>query len=113
MKKEVAEKWVVALRSGKYKQGSGTLQGIARTYCCLGVLCEIAPANKKLIAVDGMLLGSNLATQPDVKDWADMATSLGSLYTNTDREISLAMLNDSGKTFEEIADIIEKNWEKL
>lgn len=37
MKKEYAEKWVEALRSGKYQQGTGNLC-LDNKYCCLGVL---------------------------------------------------------------------------
>tara|TARA_R110000765_G_scaffold295038_1_gene390141 strand:- start:4 stop:411 length:408 start_codon:yes stop_codon:yes gene_type:complete len=45
--KEFKEKWINALRSGLYKQGSGSLvhehqvTGVI-SYCCLGVACEIA-----------------------------------------------------------------------
>ena len=43
MKKEIAKKWVAALRSGEYKQTRETLACDARTkHCCLGVLCELA-----------------------------------------------------------------------
>lgn len=38
---EVKAKWVEALRSGKYKQGRYNLH-YKDTYCCLGVLCEVA-----------------------------------------------------------------------
>lgn len=34
--------WVDALRSGKYKQGSGYLRQ-GDKYCCLGVVCELCP----------------------------------------------------------------------
>jgi len=40
MKKNVAKKWVKALRSGKYKQSREMLKN-SGGYCCLGVLCEI------------------------------------------------------------------------
>jgi hypothetical protein len=47
--KLLVKKWVKALRSGKYKQGHGALiemQGEERkkikTYCCLGVLCDVS-----------------------------------------------------------------------
>ena len=36
-------KWIDALRSGKYKQGKRRLHiPIDNTFCCLGVLCEVA-----------------------------------------------------------------------
>lgn len=34
--------WIEALRSGKYKQGTGRLRSNDDCYCCLGVLCEVA-----------------------------------------------------------------------
>lgn len=34
------KKWVEALRSGKYKQGSGYLRSGDR-FCCLGVACDV------------------------------------------------------------------------
>mgnify|MGYP007046850129 CR=1 FL=1 len=45
MKKDIAKKWVKALRSGKFKQGQGTLKQYDSEgnikHCCLGVLCEL------------------------------------------------------------------------
>lgn len=35
-------KWVKALESGAYVQGRGQLRTKDNTYCCLGVLCEVA-----------------------------------------------------------------------
>jgi hypothetical protein len=35
------ELWLAALRSGEYTQGRGQLR-IDDTFCCLGVLCEVA-----------------------------------------------------------------------
>ena len=38
-------KWVKALRSGEFKQGTGTLRTVKPhgepAYCCLGVVCEL------------------------------------------------------------------------
>lgn len=43
MNQDVKEKWLTALRSGEYRQGTGALKDSTRNaYCCLGVLCEIA-----------------------------------------------------------------------
>jgi hypothetical protein len=54
MKQEVMEKWVAALRSGKYAQGHGCLRDTnmeeiggeeqispGERFCCLGVLCDL------------------------------------------------------------------------
>ena len=46
MNKEVKQLWIDALESGEYEQGVGTLRKKGpdgkSTYCCLGVLCEVA-----------------------------------------------------------------------
>lgn len=45
MKAEMKTKWLAALRSGKYEQGSGRLRSIDGThFCCLGVLADVAGA---------------------------------------------------------------------
>ena len=41
MNKEIKQKWIEALRSGKYKQTRGKLKGRNGAFCCLGVLCDI------------------------------------------------------------------------
>ena len=56
MNKTLKEKWVNALRSGKYKQGKGRLRTCVEAtvdepnpdwkYCCLGVLCDLMEGGK-------------------------------------------------------------------
>lgn len=45
MKKDIAKKWVKALRSKKYRQATGVLKTKNKagkvSHCCLGVLCEL------------------------------------------------------------------------
>ncbi|NBQ68164.1 MAG: hypothetical protein EBU46_04735, partial [Nitrosomonadaceae bacterium] len=45
MKAEIKQRWLNALRSGKYKQGEGSLRQLDNEgkpqYCCLGVLCDL------------------------------------------------------------------------
>lgn len=46
MDKKLKAKWVKALLSGKYPQGSGALyEKMHGGYCCLGVLCAVAGAS--------------------------------------------------------------------
>jgi hypothetical protein len=40
MNADIKEKWIAALRSGKYKQGNSYLRR-GDEYCCLGVLCDV------------------------------------------------------------------------
>ena len=88
MNKELKEKWLTALRSGKYNQGRGRLYSIAdNSYCCLGVLCKI----------QNIKITSGLPYQEHF-DEKQIPSS------------ELIRMNDSGKkTFFEIANYIEKN----
>lgn len=42
MNPNIKEQWVAALRSGEYTQGQQTLRTRNDTFCCLGVLCDLA-----------------------------------------------------------------------
>jgi hypothetical protein len=46
MKAELKQKWVAALRSGKYTQGHKQLRTVSNEYCCLGVLCDVFDNSK-------------------------------------------------------------------
>jgi hypothetical protein len=140
MKKDIAKKWVKALRSGKYKQGKSYLKqfnskGQPR-HCCLGVLCELyndtmKKNHKKLLFTEEMegdisgtsFVSFDLADEflPEVvKKWAGIKDKTGyfickTKYKNYEYEDTqdLAVMNDTGKKFSTIADIIEKNVENL
>jgi hypothetical protein len=51
MNKDIAKKWVRALRSKKYRQAKGVLKiknkAGKTSHCCLGVLCELYQAEQK------------------------------------------------------------------
>lgn len=101
MKKDIAIKWVEALRSGKYVQGHGQLHNAQdNTYCCLGVLCDIT----------GTSLDENINLSPAQKNATSLSTSNG-IYNSLNE--CLSEKNDNGMSFTDIADIIEKEWEKL
>lgn len=112
MNKEVANLWIEALRSGKYKQGTGSLQSLDK-YCCLGVLCDICPYPINRNWDNKEISGKSLITQYNVKNWSGIGSLNGKYYDSQNSCVNLATDNDSGSTFSEIADIIEKNWEKL
>jgi len=84
MKINVMKKWVAALESGEYKQGIGQLRE-GNTYCCLGVLCEIA---KKEGVIKSYAHHSYFPTKKVLK-WAGMKTENGDI-----EDTSLARLND-------------------
>lgn len=90
-------KWVEALRSGKYAQGSGVLK-ISTSFCCLGVLCDIQAGDWDAITKD---LGGSLYTEKLPKRLAAGLTA--------DQRAKLARMNDEGIHFPEIADYIEQN----
>ncbi len=116
MKKEIANAWIAALRSGEYRQGKGVLRR-NNSFCCLGVLCELA--RKENIVKGSISIGSDLYRYNDqvylipekVRKWADLRDDTGE---RGKRKVSLATLNDSSKySFKRIADVIEKEWETL
>lgn len=122
----IKDKWVAALRSGEYKQGQNKLVNADGSFCCLGVLCELAHkegiVNNKEVIVDeetplnpGTYYDKAWAYLPlSVQDWAGMRSSAGSFFEETNpRERHLSHINDSGASFEDIANTIEKHWENL
>jgi len=102
MKKEIADKWIAALRSGEYKQGMGALHDTSNdSYCCLGVLCKV---------MDSPIEQGQSFLSLEAQKQADMRTGHGDFHGST----SLVNLNDGGEaSFDDIANIIEKEWENL
>lgn len=99
MNKDLKEKWITALRSGKYKQGKGQLRDNIDGeyhYCCLGILCEVAGLQ---ISPGGM----HIAGAPEGYE------PLQKINKNFNPVGELARMNDDGHSFEEIADYIEEN----
>lgn len=143
MNQEIGQEWVKRLRSGDYPQGKVRLRNGDDTYCCLGVLCEIAveqgeaqvvtqmhdinPGDKLYIEYrysDGESLSAHVLPRL-VAEWAGLPADnpkipiagsgfeelAGEIYgaeAEEADEISLAMLNDNGAKFPQIADAIEK-----
>lgn len=125
MKKEIADKWVEALRSNTYKQTHGYLRA-GDGYCCLGVLCE-------LVGVSGVETDNRSPTAkvyvydfetcvlpPSAMLLSGIRSEVGLYNTEDDveyihhtQQLSLAEMNDNGSTFEEIAKVIEEKWAEL
>ena len=98
--------WIAALRSGKYEQGKGRLRTNEDKFCCLGVLCDIVDNTKWKWG--GVCNRSHLYEN----DIALLPSSLNKiLFTDIEliRQQTLTSMNDSGKSFKEIADYIEAN----
>lgn len=114
MKKEIAQLWSRALRSGEFSQGFGFLD-LGDSYCPLGVLanlamcfgiCDFAPKNGKGSFDD------QLGRIPvSVMEWAEMHGQNGEMKGEF---VNLTFYNDKLKySFNDIAVIVDENWEKL
>lgn len=116
MRKAVKEKWLKALRSGGYKQTQGCLKD-ENGYCCLGVLCDIHSKTIKEKGYKFLPLGDHYrylrcgSTLPEeVQEWSNLIDrdGVGAFKYKNGKSEDLASLNDSGKSFKQIANIIEK-----
>lgn len=125
MKEKVKNLWVEALRSGKYKQAKQHLKS-NQGYCCLGVLCEVYAKTQKKKGFQNNDNFESLAFINDihtdekctaglpsqVKKWAGMNDSLGR-FKNSIFPALYALNDAEGNSFEEIADVIDKNYMHL
>lgn len=122
MNQKVKKLWVKALRSGKFKQGQGTLKQVTKKgkvkHCCLGVLCELHSQkfgrkfkikyNPDLKEEEFLYLKETEVLPKAVAKWAGLENNptvpiLGS-------ETFLSELNDSEDyTFNQLADLIEQH----
>lgn len=122
MKKEIAKKWVEALRSGDYPQTKSQLRN-ATGFCCLGVLCNIHAQEHPEIAKKqinpSMYLEGAYTLPKEVMKWAGLSGEAGEKrdlkgFTIDGETYShLAHANDKGVPFEKIANWIEKNYKEL
>ncbi len=114
MKKDIAMKWVEALRSGEYKQGKEMLYNEEMdTYCCLGVLQKIN--GYECIGYEGdelltpkQKLDMDLATVSPRVINQDLSTLNDRGYTDPD-----TMETTGPLTFDEIADLIQIFYKEL
>jgi hypothetical protein len=125
---ENAKLWVSELRSGRYKQAKQVLHNIKdNSYCCLGVACELAKqagvAESVRTTCGGIECTGYRTAQsagglftgylpPSVREWLGLNDDIGQLAHDNGCE-SLTTLNDKGRSFAYIADVIEQNAEQL
>ena len=109
MNKEIKKKWLTGLRSGKYRQGSGSLNNKNR-FCCLGVLCDLAEQEGIVVSTTKTELygrrayGTYTDYLPDVvMKWAELDEYNPSVHPG----ITLSKLNDDNYDFQTIARVIE------
>lgn len=108
MKAALKKKWIDALRSGNYKQGHSVLRNDDH-YCCLGVLCDVIGPTKW--DKDGRE-GDTYVWKHENKNNYCVVPYMNELdeYFVDKQQVRLANMNDKeNKSFEEIADYIEKN----
>jgi hypothetical protein len=118
MQRELLDKWVAALRGGKYQQGKLQLRDGDR-FCCLGVLCEVMGLERQddgYVTPDGAYYEGMLryarthGPHKDLRDSLGLSVSIATNeYTNTPFDFYLMHLNDQdNKSFAQIADVIEE-----
>ena len=93
--------WIAALRSGKYEQGCYRLKS-KDGYCCLGVWAEIA-GHKFNETVDGLV---NSETG-DCVGYAPIEAAFGGAHISG---LFITMNDGQGRSFEQIADMAERNF---
>lgn len=100
--------WLKALRSGKYKQTTGTLctqgkgeESLKGQFCVLGVAAHIG--NVENFGYEGMIVAQG------VEGGLKYTENFPKILTGTGKiPCTLAEMNDDGKSFKELANYIEK-----
>ena len=119
------QKWIAALRSGKYKQTTDHLR-TDEGFCCLGVGCDISGLGKWKIEhhyedmnvysydiVDSHDKGLDVLP-PTVMEWLGVRDNIVRYDKSSKWKRDLPNLNDNiGVDFNKIADVIEKNWQTM
>lgn len=122
MNKVYKDKWLTALRSGKYRQATGRLRCDVG-FCCLGVLMNTYDINgwdqsdssntyhksNKFGYCDGLREGEDL--YGEVSQDSELTSETLSIFgISEDEQCRLINMNDKeGNNFNEIADYIEES----
>lgn len=122
MNPEVKEQWLAALRSGEYSQGIGVLRRADDTYCCLGVLTDLAVKAGVVPEWQQLEFGrqeyyiphetardiDNALPPHKVREWAGLESQNPHVKVDG-KSRTLAGCNDDGDhDFNQIADLIEE-----
>lgn len=123
MKEEIKDKWLQALRSGSYSQAKYALHTEGGEFCCLGVLCDLAVKEGVIPSPEPQKVSGYWKYNRDTKNlplevmkWAGVRHPAGEFVQveGSKRKEALVSLNDFlGKSFSQIANIIEDDWERL
>jgi len=120
MNEEVKNKWIEALRSGDYEQGRCAMHR-GDTFCCLGVLCDVH--RKEQLESRGesdawveetweenlSYYHASTILPAEVSRWAGFNSTNPTIEIN-EKTNTIATHNDTGQSFEVIADAIEKQF---
>ena len=131
MNHEVKTKWLEALRSGEFTQGTGCMRSPDGTsHCCLGVLSELyaRETNTKLedlysweyepdaeeLQEDALArgdLGQTTELHPDVAAWAGLPVLVEvkymGRYQEEEYDWNIGEINDEYEKFDGIVDLID------
>lgn len=122
--------WTDALRSGKYKQSRRLLSDGENGYCCLGVACEVAIDHgldlaRRETSAEGVLAkhyhpetgkcvvygaGETGYLPVEVADWYGLDSRNPWVYYEGQSHTLIALNDDGAFTFNDIADIIDRNY---
>jgi hypothetical protein len=96
------ERWVAALRSGKYRQGWTRLRN-GGSFCCLGVLCDlIAPNEWETEIISNRSYWRGCLGSVPLSTWNEIFPGENQRF--------LMDMNDAGVSFAGIADYIEREF---
>ena len=117
MNKELKQKWIDALRSGKYTQGRGVLRSRTNSFCCLGVLLDISGKGEWKGDGDSTydFVVKDAFFDEEWPHWSTISTELeaaGRRITglSQEQESRLIELNDRvGASFSQIAEWVESH----
>ena len=124
MRKEIADMWIAALRSGRFEQGKGSLR-CGDAFCCLGVLCDLHSKAESGNWNDSNYRGradetvgvavppSSVVRWAGLSDFNPRSTEPGDFGGLTLAELNDGLCGADGFTFSKIADVVERDWEKL
>lgn len=117
MRKDIADMWVSALRSGEYAQTKELLRDDGG-YCCLGVLCDLHRRRTNAGAWSGSAYcilhtaddGSETVLPDGVQQWAGVR---GDPMDERTGEFFTRLNDDLAYSFAQLADVIQEQWENL
>ena len=116
MNPRIKSNWLKALRSGEYKQTTQRLKDKDQ-FCCLGVLCDLHSKETNTCWTGSeytKYLEEDSILPQVVIDWAELPDCNPNILDNKLKERTgpqpVGYFNDYGRTFEEIANLIEEQY---